>query len=64
MSSGDDCYSRPEIHQSYVSYLPSPRASFQSLWFYRSNARRWGKCGSSAGSEGDQPNLSEGGTAS
>jgi hypothetical protein len=30
LSSGDGCYSRPEIHQSCVSYHPSPGASFQS----------------------------------
>jgi hypothetical protein len=30
LSSGDGCYSRPEIHQSCVSCLPSSDASFQS----------------------------------
>jgi hypothetical protein len=30
LSSGDDSYSRPEIHQSCVSCPPSPDASFQS----------------------------------
>jgi hypothetical protein len=31
LSSGDDCYSWPEIHQSCVSCPPFPGASFQSL---------------------------------
>jgi hypothetical protein len=30
LNSEDDCYSRPEIHQSCVSCPPSPDASFQS----------------------------------
>jgi hypothetical protein len=30
LSSGDDCYSRPEVHQSCASYPPSPDASFLS----------------------------------
>ena len=29
-SSGDDCYSLPEVHQSCASYPPSPDASFLS----------------------------------
>jgi hypothetical protein len=29
LSSGDDCYSRPEVHQFCASYPPSPDASFQ-----------------------------------
>jgi hypothetical protein len=30
LSSGDGCYSRPEVHQSCASYPPSPDDSFQS----------------------------------
>jgi hypothetical protein len=30
LSSRDDCYSRPEVHQSCASYPSSPNASFQS----------------------------------
>jgi hypothetical protein len=30
LSSEDDCYSRPEVHQSCVSCPPSPNASFMS----------------------------------
>jgi hypothetical protein len=62
--SGDDYYSRPEVHQSCASYPPSPDASFQSLLPCQSNVGRWGKCDSSADNGGDQPILLESGTAS
>jgi hypothetical protein len=52
LRNGDGYCSRSKVHSSCASDPPSPYASFRSCLFYQSGAKRWGKCGSSAGNTG------------